>query len=279
MQNSFRKSLTNENPLQVVGVIHAYAALLAEQAGFLALYLSGASIANCLGLPDLGMTTLTEVADEIRKITARTDLPLLVDGDTGFGSHLTIARMVSLFSRAGASAVHIEDQTFPKRCGHRPGKKVVDTKEMNDRLKAALDARHDENFLIVARTDAIESEGVENALERALSYQEQGADMLFIEAVKTLEDYLRFSKALTVPIIANITEFGKTPLFKLEQLKEAGVSVVLYPLSAFRAMNKASVEVYQTIRQTGSQAAVVDKMETRDELYRTLNYYEYEDKL
>lgn len=279
MMHSLSDALKQESPLQVVGVINAMAALLAKKAGFKALYLSGAGVANAMGLPDLGMTTFTEVRDEISKITEAVSLPLLVDGDTGFGSQLTIRRMIPEFYRAGAAAIHLEDQVFPKRCGHRPGKTVVSSGEMCDRIKEAVDARPSEDFLIMARTDAIHAESLESAVERAKTYEKAGADMIFVEAAMKLENYRVFTEALSVPILANMTEFGQTPLINLDELAAVKVAMVLYPLSAFRAMNKAAELVYRTIRETGSQASVLSSMQTRDELYELLNYYYYEDKL
>ncbi len=278
-QDCFRGLVTQkrlQKPLQLPGVTNACIALLAQQSGFKALYLSGAGIANSRGLPDLGLTTFTEVSDEIRKIVERVPLPLLVDGDTGWGSSLTIQRMVQEFSAAGAAAVHIEDQVFPKRCGHRPEVKLTSQCEMNDRLKAALDARINTDFWIVARTDAAANEGIESALERSLSYQETGADMIFVEAISKLEDYQLFTKTLTVPILANMTEFGKTPLYTLNEFHSVGVNVVLYPLSGFRAMNKAAELVFNSIIKNGTQSEVLDKMQTREELYELLDYYRYE---
>ncbi len=279
MKLSLKDALKQESPLQVVGVINAMAALLAKNAGFKAIYLSGAGVANAMGLPDLGVTSFTEVRDEIAKITEAVNLPLLVDGDTGFGSQLTIRRMILEFYRAGAAAIHLEDQVFPKRCGHRPGKTVVSSEEMCDRIKEAVDARPSEDFLIMARTDAIHAESLESAVERAIQYEKAGADMIFVEAALTLDNYRVFSEALSVPILANMTEFGKTPLLSLDELAAVKVALVLYPLSAFRAMNKAAELVYRRIRETGSQASVLSSMQTRDELYELLNYYYYENKL
>lgn len=277
---AFRQALKAENPLQIMGVINAIAALLAQQAGFQSLYLSGAGVANaCFGLPDLGMTSSTEVAEEIRRITDTVDLPLLVDADTGFGSLLNVARTVSSFEKAGASGLHLEDQSWPKRCGHRPGKKCISETEMCDRLKAALDARRDNQFVIMARTDAYAEEGLDKAIERACKYVEAGADMMFAEAFANLQDYETFVKAVKVPVLANITEFGKTPLFTTEELKSVGIEMVLYPLSAFRAMNQAALKVYTTIRKEGTQKAVLQTMQTREELYHLLDYYKYEDKI
>ena len=276
----FRQALDEERPLQVVGAINAYAALLAERAGFRALYLSGAGVANhSFGLPDLAMTTLNDVCEDIRRITFASELPLLVDADTGWGSAFMIGRTVREMIRAGAAACHIEDQVAVKRCGHRPGKALVETGEMCDRIKAAVDGRTDEHFAIMARTDAHAVEGLEAALERATAYTEAGADMVFAEALTTLDEYRRFTAAIEVPVLANLTEFGKTPLFTTEELKEAGVRLALYPLSASRAMAAAAENVYRTIRREGSQKSVLDTMQTRDQLYDVLGYRDYEDKL
>ncbi len=276
----FRKALEAERPLQVVGTINAYAALLAEQAGFRAIYLSGAGVANAsFGLPDLAMTTLSDVCEDIRRITYATELPLLVDADTGWGDAFMIGRSVREMTRAGAAGCHIEDQVGVKRCGHRPGKALVDTAEMADRVKAAVDARTDANFVIMARTDAHAVEGVAPALDRAAAYVEAGADMLFAEALTTLEEYKQFTAAISVPVLANLTEFGKTPMFTTAELKNAGVRLVLYPLSAYRAMSKAAELVYMAIRNEGTQKAVIDWMQTREELYEVLGYHAYEEKL
>lgn len=276
----FRKALREEKPLQVVGVINAYAALLAEQSGFRALYLSGAGVANAsFGLPDLGMTTLGEVAEDVRRITGATPLPLLVDADTGWGHGLMIGRAVREIARAGAAGVHIEDQVAAKRCGHRPGKALVSTQEMVDRIKAALDARVDPDFVVMARTDAVAVEGMEAAIERACRYRDAGADMLFPEALGELSQYRLFAEATDLPVLANITEFGRTPLFGKEELRGAGVSLILYPLSAFRAMSEAAVKVYRAIREDGTQRGVVDIMQSRAELYQRLRYHESEEKL
>lgn len=277
----FREAVKNEKPLQVVGAINANHALLAQQAGFKAIYLSGGGVAaGSLGIPDLGITTLEDVLIDVGRITNVCALPLLVDIDTGFGpSAFNVARTIKSLVKAGAAAVHIEDQVGAKRCGHRPGKELVSSAEMADRIKAAVDARTDDNFVIGARTDAIASEGVERALERAIAYKEAGADLIFAEAVHNLEDYKRFSEATGLPILANITEFGQTPMFTVEQLATVDVSLVLYPLSAFRAANKAAENVYQHIRKDGGQAAVLDSMQTREELYKSINYYDYENRL
>jgi methylisocitrate lyase len=275
-----RAAVAEERPLQVVGTINAYMARLAELAGFRALYLSGAGVANAsFGLPDLGMTSLNDVLEDARRITATTSLPLLVDADTGWGAAFGIARTVTEMVRAGVAGIHLEDQAAQKRCGHRPGKVLVPAGEMVDRVKAAVDARPDPGFVVMARTDALAVEGLDQALERAAAYVEAGADMVFAEAVTELDHYGRFTEATGVPVLANITEFGATPLFTTEQLGEAGVSLVLYPLSAFRAASAAALEVYQTVRKTGTQAALIDRMQTREELYAVLGYHDYERKL
>jgi len=276
----FREAMKKERPLQVVGVINAYAALLAERAGFQAIYLSGGGVAAAsLGVPDLGITTLEDVLMDTRRITDACSLPLLVDVDTGFGSAFNIARTVRSLIKAGAAAMHMEDQVQAKRCGHRPGKALVPPEEMEDRIKAAVDARSDPSFIIMARTDALAVEGLESALERSRRYVEAGADMIFAEAVTELWMYAEFVRAAGVPVLANITEFGKTPLFTTHQLAEVGVGLVLYPLSAFRAMSAAASAVYQTLRRDGTQQAVLGMMQTRAELYEVLNYYAYEEKL
>jgi len=273
-------ALETERPLQVAGTINAYSALLAERAGFRAIYLSGAGVANAsFGLPDLGITTLNDVCEDIRRITAATELPLLVDADTGWGSAFNIRRTVREMSRAGAAGLHLEDQVAAKRCGHRPGKALVSGAEMCDRVRAAVDGREDPDFVIMARTDARASEGLEAAIERAGAYVEAGADMIFAEAMQDLEDYRAFTRALDVPVLANITEFGKTPLYTLEELESAGVALALYPLSAFRAMSKAALEVFKTLRAEGTQQPMLENMQTRDELYEVLGYHEYERKL
>ncbi|MEJ5314148.1 MULTISPECIES: methylisocitrate lyase [Anaerolinea] len=275
-----RQALEMEQPLQVVGVINAYAALLAERAGFRALYLSGGGVAAAsLGVPDLGITTLEDVLIDTRRITDATSLPLLVDADTGFGSAFNIARTVRSLIKAGAAGMHIEDQVQAKRCGHRPGKQLVSPDEMVDRIKAAVDARTDEDFVIMARTDALASEGLDAALARASRYVQAGADMIFAEAVTDLAQYAAFVQTCGVPVLANLTEFGKTPLYTLDDLRSAGVRLALYPLSAFRAMAAAALEVYRTIRTEGTQGRVVPLMQTRAELYEVLNYYAYEQKL
>lgn len=276
----FRAALGAERPLQIVGTINAFTALQAEKAGFKAIYLSGAGVANAsFGLPDLGMTTLSDVCEDIRRITAATDLPLLVDADTGWGSALMIARTIGEMTRAGAAGCHLEDQVAAKRCGHRPGKELVSSGEMCDRIKAAADGRIDEQFVLMARTDAHAVEGQQAALDRAAAYVEAGADMIFAEALTTLDEYKQFSDAIGVPILANITEFGKTPLFTTAELEGAGIRMALYPLSAFRAMAAVAAEVYSTLRAEGAQQNIIDKMQTRKELYEVLGYQAYEDKL
>jgi len=275
-----RAALTVEKPLQVVGVINAYAARLAERTGFHALYLSwGGVAAASLGVPDLGITTLEDVLTDTRRITDTSALPLLVDIDTGFGSAFNIARTIKALVKAGAAAVHIEDQVQAKRCGHRPGKAIVSRDEMVDRIKAAVDARSDPDFVIMARTDALAVEGLEAAIERAAACVEAGADMIFPEALTSLEMYRQFAEAVKVPILANMTEFGLTPLFTTAELASAWVSLALYPLSAFRAMSAAALQVYQTLRKEGTQKSAVPLMQTRAELYNYLDYYAYEQKL
>ena len=276
----FRTAVSLERPLQVVGVINAYAARLAERSGFSALYLSGGGVAAAsLGVPDLGITTLEDVLTDARRICDTSNLPLLVDVDTGFGSAFNIARTVKALIKAGAAAVHIEDQVQAKRCGHRPGKAIVTRDEMVDRVKAAVDARSDPNFVIMARTDALAIEGLESAIERAAACVEAGADMIFPEALTSLEMYTRFAQAVKVPILANMTEFGLTPLFTTTELAAAGVGLVLYPLSAFRAMSAAALQVYQLLRKEGTQKNALPLMQTRAELYNYLDYYAYEQKL
>lgn len=275
-----RAALAIETPLQVVGTINAYSALLAERAGFRALYLSGAGVANAsFGLPDLGITTLNDVCEDVRRIAGATELPLLVDADTGFGSAFNIARTTRELIRAGAAGMHLEDQVQSKRCGHRPGKALVSADEMVDRIKSAVDGRADDAFVIMARTDAHAVEGQSAAIERAQRYVEAGADMIFAEALTTLDEYRQFTSAVRVPVLANITEFGRTPLFTVEQLQSVGVQLVLYPLSAFRAMSRAAEVVYQAIRRDGTQQAVLERMQTRAELYEVLDYHAYENKL
>lgn len=275
-----RQAIKDNHPLQLVGTINAYTAMMAERVGHKALYLSGAGVANAsFGLPDLGMTSLNDVCEDIRRITGATELPLLVDADTGWGGAFNIARTVKEMTNAGAAGFHIEDQVAQKRCGHRPNKEIVSLEEMVDRVKASVDARTDENFFIMARTDALQQQGLEAAIERALACEAAGADAIFAEAVYTLEQYQAFTKVLKVPVLANITEFGQTPLFNKAELAGVGVDMVLYPLSAFRAMNKAALNVYESILANGDQKAVVDSMQTRAELYDFLNYHSYEQKL
>ena len=278
---AFRKALAEENPLQIVGAINANHALLAQRAGYRAIYLSGGGVAaGSMGLPDLGITTLEDVLTDVRRITNVCSIPLLVDADTGFGtSAFNIARTVKDLIKAGAAAMHIEDQVGAKRCGHRPNKEIVPTAEMVDRIKAAVDARTDENFSVMARTDAIAIEGIDAAIERVHAYIEAGADLVFPEAIRTLEDYKKFSSAVSKPILANITEFGLTPLFTRDELAAQGVGMILYPLSAFRAMNKAAENVYQAIRRDGTQSGVINTMQTREELYQSIDYYKYEEAL
>ena len=276
----FREALAKNKPLQIVGTINAYSAMMAKQIGHQAIYLSGGGVANAsYGLPDLGMTSLNDVIVDVQRITSACDLPLLVDIDTGWGGAFNIAKTIRDMEKAGAAAVHMEDQVAQKRCGHRPNKEIVSTAEMVDRIKAAVDARTDPNFFIMARTDAFAQEGIEKAIERAKAYVEAGADGIFAEAIKTQEHYQAFSKALNVPILANITEFGQTELWNKKELGEWGAAMVLYPLSAFRAMNKAAENVYKHILQDGDQKAVVDTMQTRMDLYDYLGYHDYEQKL
>jgi methylisocitrate lyase len=277
----FRQALKEESPLQVIGAICAYHALLAKRSGYRAIYLSGGGVAaGSLGMPDLGISNLDDVLTDIRRITDVCDLPLLVDVDTGFGaSAFNVARTTRSLIKFGAAAMHIEDQVGAKRCGHRPGKELVSKQEMCDRIKAAVDARNDPEFAVMARTDALASEGLERALERAAAYAAAGADMIFPEAITELAMYRKFVDATRAPVLANITEFGKTPLFTLDELRSAGVALALYPLSAFRAMNKAALNVYQTLRREGTQKNVVATMQTRDELYECLDYHAYEEKL
>ncbi|PHS66542.1 MAG: methylisocitrate lyase [Thalassobium sp.] len=276
----FRKALADNKPLQIVGTINAYAAMMAERIGHQAIYLSGGGVANAsYGLPDLGMTSLNDVVEDVRRITSASGLPLLVDIDTGWGGAFNITRTIQQMEKAGAAAVHIEDQVMQKRCGHRPNKEIVSQAEMVDRIKACVDARNDESFFIMARTDAFAQEGLDAAIERAQACVAAGADGIFAEAIKTEEDYRKFSAALNVPLLANITEFGQTELWNREQLGEWGAAMVLYPLSAFRAMNKAAETVYKSILAEGDQRKVVDIMQTRMELYDYLNYHDFEQKL
>ncbi len=274
----FRRRVEKNSPLQIVGTINAYTALQAEQAGHKAVYLSGGGVANAsYGLPDLGITSREDVLQDVRRITSATTVPLLVDIDTGWGHVFNIVRTVQEMIAAGAAAVHIEDQVSAKRCGHRPNKEIVTTGEMSDRIKAAVDGRTDDTFVIMARTDALANEGLSAAIDRACAYVEAGADMIFPEAMQTIKEYQTFCKAVKVPVLANITEFGKTPLFNCKDLNMAGIKMVLYPLSAFRAMSKAAETVYQSILEQGDQQAVVDIMQTRNELYDVLGYKAYED--
>jgi methylisocitrate lyase len=276
----FRAALAAEKPLQIAGTINAYTALLARRAGFRAIYLSGAGVANAsFGLADLGITMLNDVVEDARRITGAVDLPLLVDIDTGWGSAFNIGRTIKEMIRAGVACVHIEDQVQAKRCGHRPGKALVTKDEMADRIKAAVDARFDPEFCIMARTDAHASEGLQAAVDRANAYVEAGADMIFAEALNTIEEFQAFTRAVKVPVLANITEFGKTPLYTVDELREAGAAMALYPLSAFRAMSRAAETVYGAIRRDGTQKTVVDMMQTRAELYDVLDYHAYEQKL
>jgi methylisocitrate lyase len=275
-----RAALSNEHPLQIVGTINALTALMANAAGFKAIYLSGAGVANAsFGIPDLGITTLNDVLEDARRITACTDLPLLVDVDTGFGTAFHIARTVRAMIKAGVAAIHLEDQVQAKRCGHRPGKALVSTEEMCDRIKAAVDARTDKHFIIMARTDALASEGLERTIKRLIDYIKVGADMIFFEGATTLSQYHEVKKHCQVPLLANITEFGVTPLFTKNELAEAGVDIILYPLTAFRAMNKAAEAMYQIIREHGTQKNSLQTLQTRDELYHLLHYKDYEAKI
>jgi len=276
----FRRLVKDNAPLQVLGTINAFTAMLAEAAGGQAIYLSGGGVANAsYGIPDLGMTSLAEVLEDVRRITAACSLPLLVDVDTGWGHAFNIARTVALMERADVAAIHIEDQAVAKRCGHRPNKAIVSMQEMGDRIKSAVDARVDPDFVIMARTDAFAAEGMEATLERAAFYVELGADMIFPEALTTLDEYRVFTKQLQVPILANITEFGKTPLFTRTELKQVGVGLVLYPLSAFRAMSLAALDVYHAIVEQGTQQKMLERMQTRNDLYDVLKYHTFEEKL
>ena len=277
---AFRSATQAESPLQLVGTTNPYHAVMAKAAGFRAVYLSGSGVATAsYGLPDLGLTTLDNVLEDVRRVTSAVDLPLLVDIDTGWGGAFMIARTITEMARAGAAGVHIEDQVQAKRCGHRPGKQVVPTAEMCDRLKAAADAKSYDDFVLMARTDAIAVEGVDAAIERAVAYVEAGADMIFAEAVTQLDDYRRFSDATGVPILANLTEFGKTPAFTADELRTVGVAIALYPLTAFRAANRAAENVFKSLRTAGTQKGMIDDLQTRDELYEYLDYYSYENKL
>jgi len=276
----FRQAIKQERPLQVIGAINAYHAKLAEKTGYKAIYLSGGGVAaGSLGIPDLGISTLEDILIDIRRITDVTTLPMLVDIDTGFGGALNIARTIRAVEKAGAAAVHIEDQVQAKRCGHRPNKAIVSQVEMVDRIKSAVDAKQDNNFVIMARTDALAVEGLESAIDRACACVNAGADMIFPEAINDLATYKKFTDAVDVPVLANITEFGATPLFTIAELKSVNIAIALYPLSAFRAMNKAALNVYQSVRKNGTQREVVDQMQTREELYDYLDYHTYEQRL
>lgn len=276
----FRQAVKSNKPLQIVGAVNAYSAMMAEQVGFQALYLSGSGVASAsYGLPDLGITSLENVLEDAHRITSATKIPLLVDVDTGWGSAFNIARTVKQMIKAGVAAIHIEDQVQAKRCGHRPGKAIVSAHEMVDRIKSAVDARSDNDFVIMARTDAVAVEGMNAAIDRAIACIDAGADMIFPEALTNLDQYREFVQAVKAPVLANITEFGTTPLFTTEELNSVGVSMVLYPLSAFRAMSAAALKVFKTIKQDGTQKAVINDMQTRNELYEFLNYHSYERKL
>ena len=276
----FRQAIKQERPLQVIGAINAYHAKLAEKTGYKAIYLSGGGVAaGSLGIPDLGISTLEDILIDIRRITDVTTLPMLVDIDTGFGGALNIARTIRAVEKAGAAAVHIEDQVQAKRCGHRPNKAIVSQAEMVDRIKSAVDAKQDNNFVIMARTDALAVEGLESAIDRACACVNAGADMIFPEAINDLATYKKFTDAVDVPVLANITEFGATPLFTIAELKSVNIAIALYPLSAFRAMNKAALNVYKSVRKNGTQREVVDQMQTREELYDYLDYHTYEQRL
>jgi methylisocitrate lyase len=277
---SFRAAVAAEKPLQVMGAITAYAGMMARRVGYKALYLSGGGVAaNSLGVPDLGISTMEDVLTDARRIVDATQMPLLVDIDTGWGGAFNIGRTIRSFERIGVAAVHMEDQVGQKRCGHRPGKEVVPAGEMVDRVKAAVDSRTDAGFVIMARTDAAAVEGIDAAIERAVAYVEAGADMIFPEAMKTLDDYRKFKRAVKVPILANLTEFGSTPFFTTDELRDAGVDIALYCCGAYRAMNKAALNFYETVRREGTQKNIVDTLQTRDELYDFLGYHAYEDKL
>lgn len=276
----FRAAMAAESPLQVMGAITAYAGLMARRIGYKALYLSGGGVAaNSLGMPDLGISTMEDVLTDARRIVEASQLPLMVDIDTGWGGAFNIARTIRSFERVGAAAVHMEDQVGQKRCGHRPGKELVSKAEMVDRVKTAVDARTDADFVLMARTDAAAGEGIDAAIERAVAYVEAGADMIFPEAMKTLDDYRKFKAAVKVPILANLTEFGATPFFTVDELRDAGVDIALYCCGAYRAMNKAAQNFYETVRREGTQESVVPSMQTREELYDFLGYHDYERKL
>ena len=278
MNKKLQQAMRDEQPLQIAGTINAYSALLAKNAGFKAIYLSGAGVANySLGLPDLAMTTLNDVCEDIRRISYSCDLPLIADADTGWGNAFMVARTVKEMRKAGASGCHIEDQVASKRCGHRPGKEIVSVNEMNDRIKAAVDAR-DDDFTIIARTDALAVEGLEKSIDRARTYIDSGADIIFAEALTDLDQYKTFTDSINVPVLANLTEFGMTPLYSVEQLKGAGVKIILYPLSAARSMANAAIKTYEAIKQEGTQNNQIENMQTRIDLYKTLNYEVYEEK-
>lgn len=280
MGKKFRELVKSNPPLQVLGTINAYSAMLAKRTGARAIYISGAGVANAsYGLPDLGITALPDVLEDVKRITDVSDLPVLVDIDTGFGNFFGISRTIKQMEKAGVAAVHIEDQVAAKRCGHRPNKSIVSMQEMGDRIKAAVDARVSKDFVIMARTDAYAKEGIDRAVERSLYYIELGADMIFPEAITSLDEYAKFCKSVNVPVLANITEFGKTPLFTQEELKSVGIGLILYPLSAFRAMSLAALQVYATILNKGSAKDILEKMQTREDLYDVLGYKEYENKL
>ena len=275
-----REALVEESPLQVVGTINAYSAMMAEKVGYRAIYLSGAGVANgSFGLPDLGMTSLNDVLEDVKRITGACNLPLLVDIDTGWGGAFNIARTIKEMTRSGAAGAHIEDQVAQKRCGHRPNKEIVSCEEMEDRIKAAVDAKLDQDFLLMARTDALAVSGLQEVIDRAGRFQEAGADAIFAEAMTELSMYEKVVQSVDVPVLANITEFGSTPLYTLEELGSVGVAMALYPLSAFRAMNQAALNVYSTLRSQGTQASLIDKMQSRNDLYEFLGYHEYENKL
>ena len=275
-----REALVEESPLQVVGTINAYSAMMAEKVGYRAIYLSGAGVANgSFGLPDLGMTSLNDVLEDVKRITGACNLPLLVDIDTGWGGAFNIARTIKEMTRSGAAGAHIEDQVAQKRCGHRPNKEIVSCEEMEDRIKAAADAKLDQDFLLMARTDALAVSGLQEVIDRAGRFQEAGADAIFAEAMTELSMYEKVVQSVDVPVLANITEFGSTPLYTLEELGSAGIAMALYPLSAFRAMNQAALNVYSTLRSQGTQASLIDKMQSRNDLYEFLGYHEYENKL
>ena len=279
MNKKLEQAMSNEQPLQMVGTINAYSALLAKNAGFKAIYLSGAGVANhSLGLPDLAMTTLNDVCEDIRRISYSCDLPLIADADTGWGNAFMVARTVKEMRKAGASGCHIEDQVASKRCGHRPGKEIVSVNEMKDRIKAAVDAR-DDDFTIIARTDALAVEGLEKSIDRARTYIDSGADIIFAEALTDLDQYKTFTDSINAPVLANLTEFGMTPLYSVEEMRDAGVKIILYPLSAARSMANAAMKTYEAIKQEGTQKNQIENMQTRADLYKTLNYEVYEAKV